>query len=155
MWQCFLDIVDVISKIAQTGIAAFAAWLAWRTFLKTEVQESTTESEVEQPAGDVEDIKLFDTSKQTTWLRSTPRGIECHLDERREGKSGGLKWTLAPNQVKGVLATGDIHVNPSFKIRTGLLSIGRHTNWLYSKSLHPDPAQLHHDVIKLMKSVNA
>lgn len=155
MWQCFLDIIDVVSKIAQTGIAAFAAWLAWRTFLKTEEQEATTVSEVAQPIGDVEDIKLFDTSKQTTWLKKTTRGIECHIDERRQGKSGGLKWVLTPNQVKEILTTGDIHVNPSHKIWTGLLSIGRHTNWLYSKSLHPDPAQLHHDVINLMKSVNA
>ena len=155
MWQCILDLVDVISKIAQTGIAAFAAWLAWRTFLKDEDQDTTAVSDVEQPSGDVEEIKLFNTSKQTTWLKSTARGIECHVDERREGKSGGLKWTLSPVQVKEILATGDIHVNPSFKIRTGLLSIGKHTNWLYSKNLHPEPAQLHHDVIKLMKSENA
>ncbi|MCG7938889.1 MAG: hypothetical protein N0C88_08565 [Candidatus Thiodiazotropha lotti] len=155
MWQCFLEIIDLVAKVAQTAIAAFVAWLAWRTFLKEEEQDTTVVEDVEKPLGEVTDLKLFETSKQTTWLKKTTNGIECHIDEHRKGKVGGHKWTLSPSQIKTILETGDIYVNPGYKIRTGLVSIGNRTNWLYSKKLFPEPANLHHKVIELLKAANA
>jgi hypothetical protein len=155
MWQCFIDIVDLISKIAQTGIAGFGAWLAWRAFLKEDAQESE-DIDFSQPAiGDVPDLKIFETSNQTTILKRTASGIECHLNDRRSGKRQGNRWTLSPAMVDAILKNGDIYVNSGMKLRSGLLSIGSHTNWLYSKNLFPEPSLLHHRVVELLRSVNA
>lgn len=155
MWQCFLEIIDLIAKLAQTGITGFVAWLAWRTFIKEEEQDSTNTDSVLQPQGEVPDLKLFETSKQTTWFKKSQNGIECHIDDRREGQKGGHKWTLSPQEVKEILSSGNIYVNSGYKIRTGLISIGNHTNWLYSKKLFPEPSGLHHKVIELLKSTSA
>jgi len=152
MWQCFIDIVDLI---AQTAFAGIGLWFAWKTFIKEEEQDTTDVNSVAKIQGNVPDLKLFSTSKQTTWLKKTSNGIECHIDESRKDKVGGLKWTLSPQQVKIILETGDIYVNPGYKIRTGLVSIGTHTNWLYSKKLFPEPAGLHHKLIEILKTVNA
>ena len=101
------------------------------------------------------DLKIFETSNQTTILKKTASGIECHLNDRRPGKRQGNRWTLSPAMVQEILKSGDIYVNPGIKLRSGLLSIGSHTNWLYSKKLFPEPALLHHRVVELLRSVNA
>jgi len=155
MWQFFLDIIDVTSKVAQTVIAGFAAWLAWQTFIKEDDQESETVDLSVAPAANVPDLKIFETIKQTTWLKRTDLGIECRIDERRDGKVGGHKWTISPTKVKQILEDGDVYVNSGFKIRTGLVSIGNHTNWLYSKKLFPEPIGLQHKVIEILRSVDS
>jgi len=155
MWQCFLDVIDVLSKIAQTGIAGFATWLAWRTFLKEETQESDVIEQDTPAVADVPDLTVFETSTQTTLLKKTANGIECHLNDERPGKRRGRRWTLTPAMINQILENGDIYVNPGLKIRTGLLSIGSHTNWLYSKNLFSEPSDLHHKVVQLLRSVNA
>lgn len=99
-------------------------------------------------------MKLFETSKQTTWLKKTKNGLECHVDERRKGYKGGHKWTLSPDIIETILDDGDIYVNPGYKIKTGLISIGNKSNWLYSKKLFPDPSTLHHKVIELLKAAS-
>ena len=155
MWQCILDSVDLISKIAQTGIAGFGAWLAWRAFLKEETQESG-DIDLDLPAAaDIPDLKIFETSNQTTVLKKTASGIECHLNDHRPGKKQGNRWTLSPAMIEQILKNGDIYVNSGMKIRSGFLSIGTHTNWLYSKKLFPEPSLLHHRVVELLRSVNA
>jgi hypothetical protein len=155
MWQYFLELVDVLSKIAQTGIAGVAAWLAWRTFLKEEAQESDFIEQDIPAVENVRDLIVFRTSNQTTLLKKTENGIECHLDDKRPGKKQGRRWSLSPAMVNQILENGDIYVNRGLKIRTGLLSIGNHTNWLYSKDLFPEPSVLHHKVVELLRSVNA
>jgi hypothetical protein len=154
MWQWTVDLVDLISKIIQTGIAAFGAWLAWRAFLKEETQESE-DFDINQPVKANEDtLKIFETADQTTILKRTDSGIECHLNDRRPGKRQGNRWILSPAMVEDILNNGDIYVSAGMKFRSGLLSIGSHTNWLYSKKLFPEPALLHHRVVELLKSVN-
>lgn len=155
MWQCFLEVIDLLSKVAQTGIAGFGAWLAWQAFLKEDAQESEVIDQDEPVDPNIPDLKIFETSNQTTLLKKTPNGIECHLNDRRPGKRQGHRWTLSPQMVDDILNNGDIYVNPGLKIRTGLLSIGGHTNWLYSKKLFPEPAALHHKVVELLRSANA
>jgi hypothetical protein len=155
MWQYFINAVDLISTIIQTGIAGFGAWLAWRAFLKEEAQEFD-DIDLSQPAvADVADLKIFETSNQTTILKKTASGIECHLNDCRAGKKQGNRWTLSPAMVDKILNSGDIYVNPGMKLRSGFLSIGSHTNWLYSKKLFPEPSLLHHRVVELLRSVNA
>ena len=56
--------------------------------------------------------------------------------------------------IEQILKNGDIYVNSGMKIRSGFLSIGTHTNWLYSKKLFPEPSLLHHRVVELLRSVN-
>lgn len=154
-WEIFLVTADVISNFAQTGIAGFGLWLGWRTFLKQEEQETTGSSnstETESLPGTLKDLKIFETTKQTTWLKTTEHGLECHLEDSRPNR-GGHKWTISKLQAQSILTNGDLYVNASPKIRTGLLSIGRHSNWLYSKKFFPEPAILHHSVITLLKAI--
>ena len=155
MWQFFLDVIDVLSKIAQTGIAGFAAWLAWQAFLKEDSQESEVIDLDAPVVANVPDLKFFETSNQTTSLKKTANGIECHLDDRRPGKKQGHRWTLSPQMAGQILKNGDIYISPGIKLRTGLISIGTHTNWLYSKRLFPEPAALHHRVVEMLRSVDA
>lgn len=155
MWECIKDVIDIISKVAQTGIAAFGAYLAWRAFIKEETQESEAIDLATPIAREVSELKLFETSNQTTILKRTQSGIECHLNDRRPGKRQGNRWTLSPTMVKQILVSGDIYVNPGVKFNSGRVSIGNHTNWLYSKNLHPEPADLHHRIVELLRSVDA
>ncbi len=155
MWQCFLDVIDVLSKVAQTGIAGFAAWLAWRTFLREDTQESEVIEQDIPVADNVQDLSSFQTSKQTTLLKKTNYGVECHLNDERPGKKQGRRWTLTPAMIDRILNDGDIYVNPGLKIRTGLVSIGTHTNWLYSKNLFPESSDLHHKIVELLRYANA
>lgn len=155
MWQHILEVIDVLLKIAQTGIAGFAAWLAWQTFLKADVQESELIEQDTPVVANVPDLVIFKTSNQTTLLKKTKSGIECHLNDERPGKKQGRRWILTPEMVVQILENGDIYVNPGLKIRTGFLSIGSHVNWLYSKNLFSDPSSLHHQVVQLLKSVKA
>ena len=159
MWQLILEVVAVVSDLASVGIAGFGAWLAWRTFVGDSVQTAEAPSEMPLPAAaptaaeSAPPLKLFETKRQTTWLKATEKGLECHLTERRPGKTGGHKWTMAPDEVKRILESSDFYVNPTLKISTGLLSIGSRRNWLYSKKLFPEPEQLHHEIAKLLRSV--
>jgi len=155
MWQCFLDVIDVLSKISQTGIAVFAAWLAWQTFLREDTQESEIVEQASPVFAEIPDLIIFQTTKQTTTLKKTNRGIECHLDDERPGKKQGRRWTLTPAMIKRILDDSDIYVDQGLKIRTGRISIGTHTNWLYSKNLFPEPSALHHKVVEFLRSVNA
>jgi len=153
MWQCFLEIVDLITKLVQTSFAGFGLWLAWKTFIKEDEQESSGADDFVIYQESVPDLKIFETSKQTTWLKKTENGLECHIDEHRKDKVGGHKWAISPSQVKGIVDAGDIYVNSGYKLRTGQVSIGNHLNWLYSKKLFPEPSRLHHKVIELLSSV--
>ena len=155
MWQCFLEVIDVLSKIAQTGMAGFAAWLAWQTFLREDTQESEIVEQESPVASGVPDLVIFQTTKQTTTLKKTSSGIECHLDDERPGKKQGRRWTLTPAVIKRILEDSDIYVDQGLKIRTGRISIGTHNNWLYSKSLFPEPSILHQRVVELLRSVDA
>ncbi|MCH8218145.1 MAG: hypothetical protein IH892_15415 [Planctomycetes bacterium] len=159
-WEIIKEVVDVTSKIATTGIAAFGAWLAWRTFVGDGVQSDAdlnlpsptpSDDQVSAAAGSIP-LKLFETRKQTTWLKITGKGLECHLDERRPGKTGGHKWTVPKDEMRRVLSSSDYYVNPTLKINSGLVSIGTHRNWLYSKKLFPEPEQLHHEIARLLRT---
>ncbi|WP_163392908.1 hypothetical protein [Enterovibrio norvegicus] len=153
MWQLLIEIVDLLSKVAQTAIAGFGAWLAWQAFLKEDNQESEVVDENTPVNPDVEDIKLFETANQTTWLKKTSNGIECHLDDRRPDKRSGHRWTLTQSMARNILQNGDIYVTPGLKLNSGLISVGNHINWLYSKRLFPEPAGLHHRVVELLRAV--
>ena len=109
MWQYFLDVVDVLFKTATTIIAAFGAWMAYQTLLRTPEQEAESDASeaTEDEVAGTRERKVFHTSKQTTWLKTTAHGLECHIDERRPGKQGGLQWTISKEAAAEILENGD------------------------------------------------
>lgn len=152
-WQSFVEVVQVITQIVTMLITCFGAWVAYKTLIRTPVQEpepqevSVSEEEIQATTK----VKVFETTKQTTWLKVTERGLECHLDERRQGKKGGHQWTLTKGQVKAILSNRDFRVYPSYKLHSGLFSVGPRRNWLYSKRLFPEPELLEIELKRLLE----
>lgn len=155
-WQCFVDVVGVVTQIATTGIAGFGAWVAYQTLLRTPEQEpepekaEVMETEVKVPA----QVKVFETSDQTTYLKVTNNGLECYLDDNRPGRRSGHQWTLTKPQAKAILSKRDFRVYSGYKLRSGLFSIGPRRNWLYSKKLYPEPTLLELEIERLLEEVS-
>ena len=152
MMPCFVEIVDVVTKIASTLFAGFGAWIAYQILLKTPDQEAEPkEAELsEQEIAIPSNVIVFKTSNQTTTLKVTENGLECHLDDKRSGKSSGLQWILTKAQAKEILSTHDYRPYSSYKLYTGLFSIGPRKNWLYSKKLYPEPGLLELELERLL-----
>lgn len=155
-WQCFAEIVQVISQIATTVIAIFGAWVAYQTLLRTPIQEpepdvaEVSKEEVSLPS----EVKVFETSKQTTSLKVSARGLECHLEDRRPGRKGGQQWTLTREEAREILSKHDYRVYPGYKFFTGVFSVGPRRNWLYSKKLFPEPSLLELELQKLLEKAS-
>jgi len=152
-WQCFVDVVGVVTQIAITGIAGFGAWVAYQTLLRTPEQEpepekaEVTEAEARVPT----QVKVFETSDQTTYLKVTNNGLGCYLDDSRPGKRSGHQWTLTKSQAKEILSNRDYRVYSGYKLHSGLFSIGPRKNWLYSKKLYPEPTLLELEIERLLE----
>lgn len=94
-------------------------------------------------------LKIFQTSKQQTWLVSTNERLYCILDDNRKDDLH-INWSIP----KRVLVTGN---EVSIKLETrdhseksGLVDIGsKHKNWLYSKKLFKD-ADIKTEIQKLI-----
>lgn len=98
------------------------------------------------------EVLVFETSKQKIHLKTSERGIECHLADNRQGK-GGHQWTLSAEQASDILRRDDVHVNPNYKESTGLFTLGARRDWLYSKKLFPKPVELKNELKTLLRSV--
>jgi tetratricopeptide (TPR) repeat protein len=84
---------------------------------------------------------LFETMKQHTWLVGTPSKLFCLLDDEKHRASGRLiQWEQSWRSIRSV------EVKP-YKPKTGLVTIGRCPNWLYSVRLHPDPEGLRNGIV--------
>jgi hypothetical protein len=131
--------IIALSTLAAAIIAAVTAWLAYRQYLQPVEQDREPERAQAAEAGmEPREIVVFHTAKQTTTLKVTARGLECHLEDQRPERHGH-QWTLSPAQARTVLTSGAYAVNPGYKARSGLFTIGTHRNWLYSKALFPEP----------------
>jgi hypothetical protein len=145
------DWISAVSSIFATLIAGAAAYFAYKQYLQPPVQEpDPTEAQVNDTETAPTSTPVFKTSSQLTTLQITSRGLECHLDDDRPGK-GGLQWVLSKDQVSKILATHDYSVTPGAKARSGTFSVGPRRNWLYSKSLFPEPDYLHGTLADLLK----
>ena len=155
-WSCFVEIVDVVSKIATTGIAGFGAWIAYQTLLRTPLQEpESEEAEVsEKEIAIPSEAVVFKTSNQTTRLKVTEEGLECYLEDRRPGKRSGHQWTLTKKQAKEILSSRDYRIYPGYKLYSGVFSIGPRKNWLYSKKLFPEPSLLELELERLLNNAS-
>lgn len=81
-----------------------------------------------------ETLLIFQTSSQQTWLVATNRALYCVLDDLNKD-STAVQWATSSAELHRV---GDHLAGVSAQDkndRVGLLSIGKHKNWLYSKKL--------------------
>jgi hypothetical protein len=81
-----------------------------------------------------ETLLIFQTSSQQTWLVATNRALYCVLDDLNKN-STNVQWAVSSADLHRV---GDHLAEVSAldkNDRVGLLNVGKHTNWLYSKKL--------------------
>lgn len=153
----FVEWVQVITQIGMAITAVAMAFLAYQTYLKAPEQEAEPEPE---PASDeaaeeeLYEVLVFKTSKQKTWLRVTEQGLACRIDDTREGK-GGPQWVLPKEEARAILDSRAFHVNPGYKIKTGTFTLGPRRNWLYTKSLFPEPDYLESVIKKLLENASS
>lgn len=152
----FTDWVQVVTQIIMAVTAVVMAILGYKTYLRP--LEQSSENEPEDATNDeaedkLENILVFKTSKQKTWLSITDQGLHCRIDDIRDGK-GGPQWTLTKIQAAEILKTNTYRVNPGYRVRTGMFTLGPRRNWLYSKDLFPEPDYLHGVLKHLLSSVS-
>lgn len=108
--------------------------------MRTPIQESEPVSKfAKEEIENIVTVKIFDTNKQTIWLKITNNGLECHLDDRRSGKTNSHQWTLTKEQLTSILSENSYKVYSGLKINLGVFSLGSRKNWLCSKKLFPTP----------------
>lgn len=130
------EIAASISTMVQTTIAGFVAWYGYRKYLSEETIEPSDER-----------IQIFVTSKQTTELRVTDRGLECHIFDIRNGR-GGHQWTQSKAQCTNVKVTSN-----ATSSKAGRVTIGARKQWLYSHKLWQNPADLENAIMKLVEQI--
>ena len=81
-----------------------------------------------------EPLLIFQTSKQRTWLVATRARLYCVLDDLPRGFTR-VQWSMdSPILVKNGAVIVPIGTRDKTE-RTGLLDIGEHRGWLFSKAL--------------------
>ncbi len=91
-------------------------------------------------------LLLFSTLKQHTWLVATATKLFCILDDEKARATDRLiQWVQPWESIRSV------QVKP-YKTKSGLVTIGRRQNWLYSKELHPDPNGLREHILRLRQA---
>lgn len=158
MWKLTLEIVQVLSQIGTVTIAGFGVWVAYQTLLRTPHQTSVKEpgAEVETESGvapgtGIDELVVFDTSKQTTTLRVKDGGIACFLLDKASGAEK-RQWGFTQAAIKRILEEHDYRAHAGYKPRNGLFSIGPRRNWLYSKSLFLTEEDLEHELRRLLQT---
>lgn len=155
-----MTFVQWIQVITQTVIAVTAvvmAFLAYKTYLQPPVQPQEEEPDTasdESADERLNEILVFKTSKQETWLSVLPQGLHCRIKDSREGR-GGPQWTLSKTQSKEILGSGSFQVNSGYKVKTGTFTLGPRRNWLYSKVLFPEPDYLHGVLKQLLENASS
>ena len=82
-------------------------------------------------------MRIFDTSKQRTWLAASDEQVYCLLDDARTGELT-LRWSMAKDEFASQ-PDRTLKVDPNYKRNSGLIDFGpNHKNWLYSKALFHD-----------------
>lgn len=154
--SCFVDVVSVASQIVTAIVGIFGAWVGYKTLLRTPEQQpepdkaALTAGEKISPTS----VTVFKTSKQETQLRATDAGLECHLEDNRPGRLGGVQWRFTKKEAKEILDARDFRVYPGYRLYSGVFSIGPRRNWLYSKKLYPEPELLELEIEKLLRDTN-
>lgn len=130
------DAVSGVLGGMQTIITGFVAWYGYKKYLSEETIEPSDER-----------IQIFVTSKQTTELRVTDSGLECHIFDIRNGR-GGHQWTQSKAQCTNVKVTSN-----ATSSKAGRVTIGDRKQWLYSHKLWQNPADLENAIMKLVEQI--
>lgn len=149
--------VQVITQIITAGTAVVMAYFAYQTYLKAPEQEAESEPEFANDEGaqdKLDAVLVFKTSKQKTWLTVSPQGLECRIDDTRDGR-GGHQWTLSKTKAQEILLSNSYKVNAGYKVSTGTFTLGPRRNWLYTKSLFPEAEYLHGVLKQLLENASA
>jgi hypothetical protein len=99
-----------------------------------------------------EPLLIFQTSKQQTWLVATAEKLYCVLDDVNRGFTRVQWWVPRSNLVSDGKLIARIETGNKTD-RTGLLDIGKHRGWLYSKKLfttEPVEVQVHRLILSKM-----
>lgn len=98
-----------------------------------------------------QELIIFETSRQKTWLLVTENKIFCILDDI-DKDSFDVRWHLTKDKlVEDNKVILDIRINSDYKANTGLVDFGQnHKNWLYSKKLFPTSDNLKQKIIGLI-----
>ena len=121
------DCISTVSSIGATIIAGVAACYAYKQYLQPSVQTPDLEP------GQENDAETEPTIVPVTKENST------------------LQWALSRQQFKKILVANDYSVGPGVKVRSRAFPVGSRRNWLYSKSLVPEPAYLHGALSDILK----
>ena len=84
-------------------------------------------------------LLIFKTSTQQTWLVASNMRLYCVLDDIKN-RFTQLQWALPRGEL--VSPAGQLVVHIRWRDRSasvGLLDIGKHAGWLYSKRLFDEP----------------
>ncbi len=84
-----------------------------------------------------EALLIFQTSTQQTWVVATNLALYCVLDDLNKSTTR-VQWTIPATEFR---KAGEHFANISAhdkNNRVGLLQIGNHKNWLFSKKLFAD-----------------
>lgn len=97
-------------------------------------------------------LKIFDTSKQHTWLVVSSEHLYCVLDDVRKDNPR-VQWAISKAELRDENGNIQMSTSPVSKYRNiGLLHIAHHRNWLFSKKLFPN-SSLESAVKKLIENM--
>lgn len=83
---------------------------------------------------DAETLLIFQTASQQTWLVTTNHALYCVLDDLNKD-STTVQWAMPSSDLfRDDDRLADVSTQDK-NDRVGLLSVGKHKNWLYSKKL--------------------
>lgn len=95
-----------------------------------EVARTAIENRGLTPSSIDNNLLIFSTRKQKTWLSFTRPGVVCVLDNRAKGGRISAQWF----EPLANISTSTVSAQDR-QGRPGLLRIGSHRNWLYTKAL--------------------
>lgn len=89
-------------------------------------------------------LKIFQTSKQQTWLVSTNERLYNILDDNRESEPH-INWSNSREEIESYF----VITTRSHKKNFGLVNIASHKNWIYSYDLFKD-SDIRKEIIDLV-----
>lgn len=150
--------INTFVNIGMFLVTLVGVGVAWWEFIRESKQPERTKEKINLDKKEIDNLiaqrenllVVFQTKKQTTTLIFNEYGLSCWL--YTDGKSnmnkelGNPKWKIPKTKLNEV--KDNVFANPNYKPRTGLLNIGNHKKWLYSKGLFPRPDLLEKEIRK-------